>query len=133
MNRREWIGSTPALAALGCAGSNVAASLLTTARDYAVFLRHLWSDPLLGHMTTNVIQMNEALAWGLGVGLETPGATGETSFWHWGDNPGFKHFVVGDAGTRHAVVVFTNGDNGRAIYERVVRAVRGDEPAFLAL
>ncbi|MDQ6635107.1 MAG: beta-lactamase family protein [Gemmatimonadota bacterium] len=112
---------------------NVAASLLTTARDYGIFLRHLWGNVLLERMTTRAIQINEALAWGPGVGLETPGATGQMSFWHWGDNPGFKHFVVGDAGTRHAVVVFTNGDNGRAVYERVVRNVRGDEPAFLAL
>jgi CubicO group peptidase (beta-lactamase class C family) len=112
---------------------NVAASLLTTASDYATFLRHLWSSALLERMTTRVIQMNEALAWGLGIGLETPGANGQTSFWHWGDNPGFKNFVVGDVATKHAVVVFTNGDNGRAIYERIVRGIRGDEPAFLAL
>jgi hypothetical protein len=49
------------------------------------------------------------------------------------DNPGFKDFIVGDVTTKHAVVVFTNGDNGRAIYERIVRSIRGDEPAFLAL
>jgi CubicO group peptidase (beta-lactamase class C family) len=112
---------------------NAAASLLTTANDYGIFLRHLWNSPMLARMTTPAIKMNEALSWGLGVGLETPGANGQTAFWHWGDNPGFKNFVVGDAATNHAVLVFTNGDNGRAIYERVVRRTRGDEPAFLAL
>jgi CubicO group peptidase (beta-lactamase class C family) len=112
---------------------NVAGSLLTTANDYGTFVRHLWDDPILTRMMAVQVQLEEVLAWGLGVGLETPGASGQTSFWHWGDNPGFKHFVVGDPATKRAVVVFTNGDNGRAIYERVVRRIRGDEPAFLAL
>jgi CubicO group peptidase (beta-lactamase class C family) len=112
---------------------NVAGSLLTTARDYALFLRHLLESTegraVLQRMQAPQVTMNSALRWGLGVGLQS--RNGSTQFWHWGDNFGFKNFVVGDVSTQSAIVVFTNGQNGRAIYERVIRATRGDQPAFL--
>jgi CubicO group peptidase (beta-lactamase class C family) len=113
---------------------NSAASLLTTATDYGVFLNHLLDAPsgraVLERMTTVQITINEAVAWGLGVGLQSAGAPDR--FWHWGDNPGFKNFVIGDLAARRAIVVFTNGEKGRAVYERIIRQRRGaDEPAFL--
>jgi CubicO group peptidase (beta-lactamase class C family) len=124
---------------------NVAGSLFTTANDYGAFLRHLLGVPgapaggraILDRMTEPQVTLNEALRWGLGVGLETDELRAPPArplFWHWGDNTGFKSFLLGDPAASSAVVVFTNGDNGRAIYERVVRGVRGaDQPAFLAL
>jgi CubicO group peptidase (beta-lactamase class C family) len=114
---------------------NAAASLLTTANDYALFLRHLTgpagkADARLGQMLTSQVSINEALSWGLGMGLER--VDGRQYFWHWGDNPGFKNFVVGDAAAGWSVVVFSNGNSGARVYERVVRAVTGqDHPAFL--
>jgi CubicO group peptidase (beta-lactamase class C family) len=111
---------------------NAAASLMTTARDYAAFLRHLLGParPTLDRMTRTRVTLNEALDWGLGLGVEKVGD--RRLFWHWGDNPGFKNFVVGDAAAGHAMVVFTNGNAGRAVYERVVRAsTGGDHPAFV--
>ncbi|HET9983955.1 MAG TPA: serine hydrolase domain-containing protein [Longimicrobiales bacterium] len=117
---------------------NVAWSFLTTARDYAAFVRHLLGAPgappggraVLDRMTAPQVTINEAVRWGLGLGLET--VDGRPLFWHWGDNPGFKNFVVGDAAAGSAVVAFTNGDGGMKVYERVVRALTGaDHPAFL--
>jgi CubicO group peptidase (beta-lactamase class C family) len=111
---------------------NVAGSLLTTANDYAKFLSHLMlgdGRAILDQMQAPQVAMNKALRWGLGVGLQSSGA--RTQFWHWGDNFGFKNFVLGDSSAKEAIAVFTNGQNGRAIYERVIRAVRGDQPAFL--
>lgn len=113
---------------------NVAASLLTSARDYGRFVAHLFDDPtgraVLARMTTQVVTINEALAWGAGVGLEREG--GRTFFWQWGDNNGFKHLLLGDAQARRAWIVFTNGNAGRAVYERVLRAATGrDHAAFL--
>lgn len=118
---------------------NVAGSLLTTANDYARFLRHLLgsteSPPggraVLDRMVAPQITLNESIRWGLGVGLQSSGAGRPDQFWHWGDSGGVKAFVVGDPTAGNGVVVFTNGNNGRAVYERVVRAVRGDQPAFL--
>lgn len=110
---------------------NVAGSLLTTANDYAKFLRHLMSGDgwkALERMQRPQTPINAAIQWGLGVGLQSaPGP----QFWHWGDNFGFKSFFVADAAARSAVAVFTNGQSGRAVYERIVRAIRGDQPAFL--
>ena len=117
---------------------NAAASLMTTARDYAAFLGHLLGvpgapaggRPVLASMMTPQVTINDALGWGLGVGLEQVG--GRTMFWHWGDNPGFKNFVVGDPAAGTAIVVFSNGNNGMRVYERIVRARTGiDHPAFL--
>ncbi|HYR08498.1 MAG TPA: serine hydrolase domain-containing protein [Longimicrobium sp.] len=112
---------------------NAAASLATTAQDYGVFLRHLLTDgaPVLARMMEPQVRINEALRWGLGIGLEEM-EDGRTLFWHWGDNPGFKNFVVGDPAAGRATVVFTNANSGRSVYERVVRDRTGtDHPAFL--
>jgi CubicO group peptidase (beta-lactamase class C family) len=112
---------------------NAAASLATTAADYGAFLRHLLTDgaPVLARMMEPQVRINEALRWGLGIGLEEM-EDGRTLFWHWGDNPGFKNFVVGDPAAGRATVVFTNANSGRNVYERVVRDRTGtDHPAFL--
>jgi CubicO group peptidase (beta-lactamase class C family) len=109
---------------------NVAGSLATTANDYARFLVRLMSDEAaLRVMMTPTTRINRVIQWGLGVGLQTQ--TTATTFWHWGDTFGFKNFFVADPANRNAIVVFTNGQNGRSVYERVVRAARGDQPAFV--
>lgn len=111
---------------------NVAFSLLTTARDYGAFVHHLLFEDraTLARMTVPQIEVNEAIRWGLGLGLETN--DGRPTFWHWGDNPGYKNFVVGDSGEGTAIVVFTNANSGQAVYERVIRAETGrDRAAFL--
>ncbi len=117
---------------------NAAASLVTTPNDFAIFLRHLVTARRKGGpaaaivdlMMSPQIKCNEAIQWGLGVGLEDFG--GRRFAWQWGDNPGFKNFFVADPQNGKAMVVFTNGDRGARVYERVMRAVTGDDhPAFL--
>ena len=122
---------------------NVAGSLLTTANDYAAFVKHLLGLPgaptqsvggraILDRMLAPQVTINDPIRWGLGVGLQSHREDGPSQFWHWGDSGGVKAFVLGDPTARNAIVVFTNGNSGRAVYERVVRAVRGeDQPAFL--
>jgi CubicO group peptidase (beta-lactamase class C family) len=113
---------------------NAAASMLTSANDYGLFLRHLLSPEgkaVLDRMQSPQVTINESLGWGLGFGRQT-GESGQVSVWHWGDNFGFKNFVLLTPATRSATLVFTNGQSGRAVYERVIRAVNGgDQPAFL--
>ena len=123
---------------------NVAASLLTTARDYARFLAHLVAQPGSPTSTTPLtlrpatreamitpqVRINSALAWGLGWGLQED-EYGRT-LWHWGANNGFRNFAVADPSNGRAIVVLTNSGNGPRVYERVIVALTGhDHPAFL--
>ena len=116
---------------------NAAASLLTTARDYGTFIRWMFGAgpvqggrPVLDRMIVQRSTINQSLGWGSGIGLEETG--GRKYVWHWGDNPGFKNFVVGEPATSSATVIFTNGNAGQRVYERVIRARTGvDHPAFL--
>lgn len=117
---------------------NAAASLVTTANDFARFLRHLVTAERQGgaaaaivrEMMTPQVRCNETIEWGLGVGLETIGTS--RAAWQWGDNPGFKNFCFADPLSGTAMVVFTNGDRGARVYERVIRATTGrDRAAFL--
>jgi len=118
---------------------NVAFSLLTTVTDYARFLAALVDpqNPTLGlspamrtAMQTPVTHLNTALSWGLGIGIEQ--VEGQTYLWQWGDNGGWKNFMLVHSPTRSAIVVFTNGNNGQRVNERTLRAVTGIEhPVFL--
>ena len=75
-------------------------------------------------------RMNSALAWGLGWDLEQQ--PGRTFLWQWGDNGGWKNFVLADLPRHSAIVVFTNGDKGMHIVERIVNAATcQDNVAFL--
>ena len=118
---------------------NAAASLLTSARDYATFVRWLLGAGLvqggravLDRMMVQRSTINDALGWGSGIGLEQTG--GRRYVWHWGDNLGYKNFVVAEPAAGWAMVIFTNGNAGQRVYERVIRARTGvDHPAFLWL
>jgi CubicO group peptidase (beta-lactamase class C family) len=122
------VGGAPPSSALPVSKSpNAAASLWATLPGYARFLlkafdRADWFEP---HT-----RINTALSWGLGWGLERH--NGGLWCWHWGDNPGFKNIVLCNPAKRSGLLIFTNGDNGRALYERIARDVLGDgHAAFL--
>jgi len=118
---------------------NVAFALLTTVDDYARFLAALVdpADTRLGLSTgsrilmqTPVSHINSALSWGLGIGVEEADDT--EYLWQWGDNGGWKNFILAHAPTQTAIAVFTNGGNGQHVNERVLRAATGiEQPAFM--
>jgi len=118
---------------------NAAASLLTTVTDYATFLTHIaWprgSGPEIklttyAAMMKEQVKINNELAWGLGWGIQEDDSW--RYLWQWGDNGGWKNFVLVHPASASAIVVFTNEDTGMRVTERVIQAAtRRDQPAFL--
>lgn len=74
-------------------------------------------------------RLSDFISWGLGWGLQRT-SLGD-SFWHWGDNQGFKSFVVGFRNRNTAIIVFTNSSNGlSAISEIIQKYMEIPQPAF---
>jgi CubicO group peptidase (beta-lactamase class C family) len=104
--------------------AHASGSLLTTASDYIGFVQHvLASRGLTGasydewfNPRVNTRQGDDAedlhgenppdlnVAWGLGWGLEPS----QHCFFHWGNNPGFRAFILANRATKDAVVWFAN-------------------------
>jgi CubicO group peptidase (beta-lactamase class C family) len=129
--------------------ANAAASLSTTAHDYALFLEAILNGRGLTPATLRMMEIPEVavdpsctncldhdpvrpstdLFWGLGWGIEKS-ATG-TYLWHWGDNGVYKAYVVVDINRRSAVAMFANDMGGLSIAKAVVTdALGGDHPSF---
>jgi len=101
---------------------NMAAGLWTTASDYARFLVFARHYPALSIPTTKV---KGTIGWGLGWALEQ--GNGRRFAWHWGTNDGVANLFVVNLASGVAVVILTNGDAGRKVYERAARNVFGRE------
>ncbi len=130
--------------------ANAAASLSTTAEDYANFLDAVLQKKGLKPSTlremeapqiavdpacSNCVEgtpsgkLSTLIFWGLGFGIEQT-ADGE-SLWHWGDNGVFKAFFVVRPATRSGVVYMTNSENGLSIARQVLaETLGGEQPAF---
>lgn len=119
---------------------NAAASLRTTAEDYARFVIALLGGTglkkkTIDAMLTPQINVNEKapqVFWGLGVGLET---TDEgKSFWHWGDQGDSKAYVTAFLPQKDAIVYFANGFNGLSITTEILAdAIGGKHPSVAYL
>jgi CubicO group peptidase (beta-lactamase class C family) len=108
---------------------NGAASMITCAEDYAKFLAAAIANPELARQQ---VAINDVLGWGLGWAIER--AAGHTYLWQWGDNGGYKNFVLAEPATGGAIFVFTNGDSGVRVYDRVLTHATGhDHPAMFWL
>lgn len=107
---------------------NAAASLQTTAKDYALFLNALLdakfiSKPLQTEMFSpqvsieNYEKQGQKISWGLGVGIQEK-ADG-LEFWHWGDNGTFKAYFTVSPSTKKGLVYFANSSNGLSITQDI--------------
>jgi CubicO group peptidase (beta-lactamase class C family) len=130
--------------------ANAAASLETTAEDYATFLEAVLAEKGLRPATLREMESAEiavdtgcancvdgtptgklstTIFWGLGFGIEQT-AEGE-SLWHWGDNGVFKAFFVVRPAPKAGVVYLTNSENGLSIgRELLAETLGGEQPAF---
>ena len=119
---------------------NAAASLRTTAVDYAKFIAALLNGTglekkMLKAMFAPQIRASEKVPqvfWGLGVGLET---TGEGKyFWHWGDQGDTKAYFTADLRGKNAIVYFADAANGLSITKEILDdAIGGTHPAITHL
>jgi len=108
-------------------GINAAASMCTSGPDYARFVLAAIKNP---EYRKQQVKIRETLGWGLGWGIERVG--GREYLWQWGDNGGYKNIVMVDPVAETGVFVFTNGDSGMRICDRVTTHSTGIEhPAFL--
>ncbi len=127
--------------------ANAAASLHTTAPDYAAFVTALLNgtglkkqtftamfSPQVPEPTDKAIaagSSSKSISWGLGVGLQqTPEGK---AFWHWGDNDSFRCYLVAYPKEKMGVIYFTNSNNGLSIVSRLLQMTTGKEQPALAL
>lgn len=126
---------------------NAAGSLLTTAGDYARFMRLVgvrraradWElrDATRAAMLTPVVrvQPDAPLWWGLGWSIERHRDSDQGGrYSHEGNNENlFTSYAGADLGSGRALVVLTNAAGGFPLYQRIVRRVTGtDQLSFLA-
>ena len=106
---------------------SAAGGLYTTGRDYLRFLIHsLAHDSRLFEPQARI---DDELSWGLGWGIEE--SEDGRAIWQWGNNPGYKNFVLGRPADGRGVVVLTNGDRGALVYRDVVcRLLPGPHPSL---
>lgn len=112
--------------------------LHTTPSDYARFLCAMLSPataagylgtPWAAEMLRPQVHMSDAVAWGLGWGLED--TDHGPAFWHWGDNPGYKSLAMAFPATRAGIIIMTNGDAGLGLCAHLAHSIiGGDHPAF---
>ena len=141
--------TTPAKQKNKITQANAAASLFTTATDYAKFVVAIMNgtglkEETIGQMLTAQVKVDAActnctsskptkpseyLSWGLGWGLQST-EQGD-AFWHWGDNGNFKCFIVANRKQKTGIVIFTNGTTGLSIIPEIItEAMGGPQPAF---
>jgi CubicO group peptidase (beta-lactamase class C family) len=118
--------------------ANAAASLHTTAGDYALFVEAILNGKGLRSATINMLEspqiavdpactnctgqmpkeLSKNIFWGLGWGI-TKTANGD-ALWHWGDNGAFKCFVIAYPKHKKGLVFFTNSETGLSIAQELV-------------
>jgi CubicO group peptidase (beta-lactamase class C family) len=99
-------------------------SLHTTAKDYAKFLGALMADQQVMQLIVQspaTVLPKLGLEWGLGWGVER--GERETFLWHWGNNPGYRAFVMASTSSGNAVVMLTNSEEGLAMAEPIIAKV----------
>ena len=107
---------------------NMAGSLQTTAGDYSKFLARVLAD-IQTHADDFKprVEVNRSIAWALGWGVDR--SFNAPSLFHWGDGPGFKNFCWVQPARKTALVFFTNGDSGAALYAWLFRRLLKEDPA----
>lgn len=109
-----------------------AASLYTTARDYAQFMAAFAANvQLLALVLSNptLVDRELRLEWGYGWGVERMDT--DAVLWQWGNNPGFRSFAMLSTSSKDGFVLLTNSDNGMPLASALAfQTLPGDHNAF---
>lgn len=103
---------------------NAAASLYTTAQDYAKLIAALLADTAMVALTlANPVATEPALGltWGNGWGIET--AAGGPYLWQWGNNPGYRAFAMVSVSSGNGFVLLTNSERGMPLAAPIARSI----------
>ena len=104
---------------------NMAGSLQTTIGDYGVFLANVLTTLARSDDFKARVEVNRDIAWAPGWGVDRSSKT--ASLFHWGDGPGFKNFCWVQPARKSALVFFTNGDSGAALYAWLFRQLMNED------
>jgi tetratricopeptide (TPR) repeat protein len=113
------------------AEANAAASLLTTATDYARFVAAVLtgrglSPAMWNEYLTPVRETSPGIHMALGIRVEQ--RPGGRTFYHSGNNGRrFTSYMTGDIAQGLGLVYFTNGPNGTSLVEALTSRVLGNE------
>jgi CubicO group peptidase (beta-lactamase class C family) len=129
VNSTAWLPWTRPIA---FAEANAAASLYTTATDYAKFMAYWVKDDALVALTLAKPVSTDpglGLSWGYGWGIEA--AAGGPYLWQWGNNPGYRAFAMISTASGNGFVLLTNSEQGMKLVEPLARtAVPSEHGAF---
>jgi CubicO group peptidase (beta-lactamase class C family) len=109
-----------------------AATLYTTLDDYSRFVNVLLGgDSITREMFGKQVTVNASygLSWGLGIGIADN--DGKLSYFHYGDDPGFKALVLVQPAQKKAFLMLTNSDNGEKAERPIVIESLGSRPRAL--
>lgn len=106
---------------------NAAAGLLTTINDYTEVCAYVvngagLSKSVFEDMVAPQVKVKENLFYGLGWEVIPTLSNNESVIMHSGDENGIKTFVVLLPLSKKGMVIFTNGDEGFKVYQKIVES-----------
>lgn len=105
--------------------ANASNLVLTTIHDYTKFgvqaMKGTHLKPAVyKEMTSKQVQLKNNKEFGLGWVLIKDLTNGEHAIMHTGSNPGINTIIILLPASKRGIVVFTNGDNGYELYEKLI-------------
>ncbi len=109
--------------------AHAAATLYTTAGDYAKFVTAVLNDvglksETIKKMLSSQVDVEKDVFWSLGFGLEH--TAGGDAFWQWGDYGIFRNYIVAFKQQKIGVVYLTNSFNGLSIGQEIINHSIGE-------
>ncbi|PHV06851.1 serine hydrolase [Janthinobacterium sp. BJB412] len=99
-------------------------SLYTSAADYGRFLVEVLNDDAVIKQISGspvTVDPSLGLSWGLGWGIERD--QDHRYIWQWGNNTGYRAFVIASIQTGDGFVMLTNSENGLELAEPMTQII----------